>query len=127
MNAENIRVDYEPAILEVMERWKRELEDMGHEVGDIIDVADEEYAWDMDVVGKAGITVKLLESEVLAGISNGFNWSVEAIGEGGRIIGRYVPYNFTPDVWTDDPAEIERRFRLVTETDIVEAITEALA
>lgn len=58
------------------------------------------------------LSIRIAESEEFEGTDEGINFSFSMVECGGRIIGGFVPYNYTPMVWVpleDEPA-IERRF-----------------
>lgn len=128
--ADGLKNRFDSDIRGLMEWWRQKLE----ETGFAVDVSpecwgDEEWMWDMAVQPPdgsllVGVTVTLAESAARDGTDEGYNWMVEAVVNDGLIVGTFSPYNFTPDVWTDDDDELNRRFEMVSECDLPQAIIE---
>lgn len=85
------------------------------------DMTDEEHRWSVLVRQVGGdeedgvdVTVTVLESEVRGDEEGGVNFGLDVVSYGGAIVGGFVPYNYTPDVWVDaaDSDAVEARWRL---------------
>ena len=58
------------------------------------------------------MTLEIAESLEYEGTREGINFSVIIVQWGGRLIGEFAPFNYTPRVWVDlrDPGVVEERF-----------------
>lgn len=55
------------------------------------------------------VLFKLVDSEEYEGEKVGYNIILESIQDDGLILTKYVPHNYTDDVWTTEISELERR------------------
>lgn len=140
---------YEPKILDLLDRIKQELESAGWGVTGPDEMHDEEFSWWLmaqfpgdnyvpderwDNIKPEPVDVRLhiVESIVHEGTLQGINFSLDLTAYGGGIIGGYSPYNYTDKVWADitDPYAIEDRWCLFEQVDlgsIVPAINDYFA
>lgn len=67
--------------------------------------------------GKEGfdISFRLDDSNEYEGEPGGYQFSIELVEYGGRILGGFSPYNYTPKVWCTNFKDIDERFQLVYE------------
>ena len=82
------------------------------------DLSDDEYRWYIVVSGNGlsediDISVEVSESLNYEGTTDGINVGMSLTTYEGRIVGELQPYNFTPEVWTNDLHEISERMAIL--------------
>jgi len=110
----------------------------GWDTNPILDLTDEEYRYDMEIVGIDGledgiacIEVTMLEERVNEGEGTGVSFDVTITAMGGIVLGSFAPYNFTPKLWDaklGDTEAIGQRLESVIQTiesfEVIMAIKE---
>lgn len=117
--------DVENAIQPIAKNWiqkvKENLENAGYEVSD---VGKTEPAggigWDITVTAEDGsdivITFEVVDSrEYEEGEMLGYNVSIDAVHEDGRILADHTPYNYTKNAWTTNLDQLKRRAKEMPE------------
>ena len=98
---------------------------MGYACTEPFDITDEEYGWSMavgniDTQKAGGIDFHITESKVRDGSDDGIGFFLHFGEWGGRILGDYCPYNYTPQVWVDpnDEDAVEERFAMYEDPNL---------
>jgi len=125
---------YEPQIIDIMKRLKKEfVSEADFRTSEIFedDLFDCGFKWEFEVFvngdegiahemknGDVGVSFSIMDSESYDGEVGGLNFSIDMVEWGGRILGGCTPYNFTPQVWVDmkDDKAIQERFDLLKDT-----------
>ncbi len=120
MTVEEVRDKYEPRILAGMNAIKDTAIREGYTVEGPEETSDEEFSWALFVGTQVDITFTIVESKVREGTDEGISFMLDIVESGGRILGAFSPYNYTPKLWVplDDPDAIEERFRMMEQVDL---------
>lgn len=93
------------------------------------DLSSDDYRWAITVHGNGlsepvDVSITLAESADYDGTTDGVNFALDIVAEGGRLLGGLTPFNYTPDVWAalDDPAEIDYRLAIIEQADPASAV-----
>jgi hypothetical protein len=136
---ERVKAKYEPKIIDALNKLRAYfLVEAAYVCGEVWEMeGDDEYNWvfivnigNPDEPGKwhernVDVNIRIVEQAVHEGLAGpGISFRVDLGGDGGRIVGQYAPYNFTPEWVVDmfDDDAVEQRF-----TDVVSALDGALA
>jgi hypothetical protein len=128
MKTESLKKKYEPRILALFTRMSQVLTDAGFVVDEPFEMTDQEYAWFM-TAHRPGTTDKdnivdaqfyIVESSVHEGSNEGIAFDLTFTEYGGRILGQFSPYNYTPRLWIPlkDKRGIEARFDMFENMDL---------
>lgn len=61
------------------------------------------------------ISFELADSHGYEGTDGGYTFQIDIVEEGGRILGRFAPYNYSDQCWCVTLDDIKTRFELVVE------------
>ena len=105
-------------IIDLLGGIRDDFTDNGYTADGPHDLSDDEYRWYIVVSGNGltediDITVEVSESLGYAGTTDGINVGMSLTTYEGRIVGELQPYNFTPEVWTNDLHEISERMAIL--------------
>lgn len=124
---EEIGETYQPKMKAMLEELRAEAVERGLTAHPLVDMTDEEYAWRLDLTPPNGeeddgvsVTLSIAEAAVHGDApgedpeSNGVNFSLIMVGDGGSIVGGLTPFNYTPDVWVPvtDHEGVAARWRI---------------
>lgn len=127
---ESVAAEYGPKALDLLKRVAAVCEEHRLAVNEPYDLSTDDYRWAMRVwrgldrtqdEGSVDVTVEIAEErEYERGDGYGLNFGLEIVEWGGRILGGFAPYNYTPDVWVDarNPSELADRWSLLENVDL---------
>lgn len=128
-DVERIKDQYESRITEFLNSLVAQLAQRGWEPagGGLLEA--DEFSWyralrrpeptdDDDFID---VTLEITESLACDGTVAGVTLGLRIVEMGGRILGQFEPYNYTPQVWVDmaDADAIAERFELVLRPDLL--------
>lgn len=115
-----IKARYEVRVLAKLTEIREFIEaNQGHDCGDVFSIDDEEYDWrfmvEQDTPHAYDVSITQGEAVVFGDEAYGVSWRIDFVGESGRIIGGFAPYNYTSSCWVDakDPDAVEVRFQAI--------------
>lgn len=124
MTPEEIKTKYEPRILALMNQVRELIEaETPYSVSEPFEMPADEWRWDMVItvpgMEDVGYSFTILESEVNDGEENGVSFEVNAVAEGGQMLGGMCPGNYSDDLWVPrgDEEAVEERFKLFEDVD----------
>lgn len=118
---EEVKEEYEPKLKKLLEEVCALATGEGYECSGPSDWSDETYKWAVmvtptggDVEDSVDVSVEIAESKAYDGTLAGINFSMNAVGYEGEIIGGLTPYNYTDQVWVpvSDAKAIKERWHL---------------
>src|SRR2546429_1639519 len=116
MSAEQVAEHYGPLIVEMLTEVRAELVKRDCGASEPSELHDDEYRWEMTVYepkSERTLAWYVIEIEEAAayGESGGINFSLTVTGDDSRILGMWIPWNYTDNVWVEGAANIARRWR----------------
>lgn len=126
---ERIQQRYGERVAVILNRIAAILHAAGYETVGPHEMFDDEYRWalttknDKAVIGEGSVDFmfEIAEQKQYEGddAEPGVNFGLNVTAYGGRILGGFQPYNFTPEVWVNafDDAAVEERFQLMEQAD----------
>lgn len=119
MNTEHLKTAYEPKILAILTKVAEEARARGYDCSEPDEWTDECYKWNAIVHPKGkdydegvDVSIEIAESTAYDGTDEGVSFRVDLVCYGGRILGSFAPYNYTPEVWVphDDEDAVAARW-----------------
>lgn len=140
---ETIKAEYEPLILDFLERIRKQLAEAGQICGPVDDLTGDEYQWgfilhrdplpEPEQIGKwreqdISFDLYIVESEPSDGTENGINFRLQcgSSAENASDVS-YMLYNYTEKVWVDigdEEAVAERWREFVANFDLFDMLAE---
>jgi len=129
--ADRVAEDYSERILDLLKEIRKLCIDYGlHCPDEPFDMSADDYVWALkvfrtedenDLDNLVDVTIEIAEAHVYGDEpANGINFGLSIVEWGGRILGGYTPFNFTPECWVDaaDDEAVADRWRVFESTSL---------
>jgi len=111
---ETVEDEIEPIAQDWIESVKETFENHGYDVSSVGETeSNGGIGWDVAITNDDGetiaVTFEVVDSIEYEGEMLGYNVSIDAVHEDGRILGSHTPHNYTDKVWTTELSELKQR------------------